>query len=39
MGCPVWIPKLYNGHNRTFFFAAFQPTRLSNQFSNRGTLS
>jgi hypothetical protein len=39
MGCPVWIPKLYNAYNRTFFFAAFQPARLSNQFSNRGTLS
>ena len=36
-GGPVWIPKLYNGHNRTFFFAAFEPARLSNQFSNRGT--
>jgi hypothetical protein len=36
-GGPVWIPKLYNGHNRTFFFAAFEPARLFNQFSNRGT--
>src|SRR5216683_4515587 len=36
-GGPVWIPKIYNGHNRTFFFAAFEPARLSNQFTNRGT--
>jgi hypothetical protein len=36
-GGPVWIPKVYNGHNRTFFFAAFEPARLSNQFTNRGT--
>ncbi len=23
-GGPLWIPKLYNGRNRTFFFAAWQ---------------
>ncbi len=28
-GGPVWIPKLYNGHNRTFFFADYQGTRQS----------
>ena len=22
---PVYIPKLYNGHNKTFFFVAFEP--------------
>lgn len=26
-GGPVVIPKLYNGRNRTFFFAAFEPRR------------
>lgn len=25
LGGPVVIPKLYNGHNKTFFFAAFEP--------------
>ncbi|HXN22038.1 MAG TPA: carboxypeptidase regulatory-like domain-containing protein [Candidatus Dormibacteraeota bacterium] len=25
LGGPVVIPKLYNGHNRTFFFWAFEP--------------
>jgi hypothetical protein len=24
VGGPVWIPKLYNGKNKTFFFAAYQ---------------
>jgi len=24
-GGPVYIPKLYNGHNRTFFFVAVEP--------------
>jgi len=24
VGGPVWIPKLYNGRNKTFFFFAFQ---------------
>src|ERR1051326_5956173 len=23
VGGPIWIPKLYNGHNKTFFFAYF----------------
>jgi hypothetical protein len=25
LGGPVVIPKIYNGHNRTFFFFAFEP--------------
>ncbi|HEV2417188.1 MAG TPA: TonB-dependent receptor [Terriglobia bacterium] len=25
IGGPVWIPKIYNGHNRTFFFFAVEP--------------
>lgn len=24
LGGPVWLPKLYDGHNRTFFFADFE---------------
>ncbi len=24
VGGPVWIPKIYNGRNRTFFFADYQ---------------
>ncbi len=24
IGGPVWIPKLYNGHNRTFFFFVYE---------------
>lgn len=27
LGGPVLVPKLYNGHNRTFFFADYQGTR------------
>ncbi|HEY1950947.1 MAG TPA: TonB-dependent receptor [Bryobacteraceae bacterium] len=27
VGGPVLIPKVYNGHNRTFFFADYQGTR------------
>lgn len=23
-GRPVWVPKVYNGRNRTFFFFAFE---------------
>ncbi|HEY6989679.1 MAG TPA: TonB-dependent receptor [Bryobacteraceae bacterium] len=29
LGGPVWIPKIYNGHNRTFFFADYQGFRQS----------
>jgi len=28
-GGPVWLPKLYNGKNRTFFFGAYQGFRFS----------
>jgi hypothetical protein len=28
-GGPVWIPKLYNGHNKTFFFASYEGLRRS----------
>jgi hypothetical protein len=33
LGGPVWIPKLYNGRNRTFFFGDYQGFRYS-QTSN-----
>ena len=33
IGGPVWIPKLYNGRNKTFFFGAYQGFRFS-QTSN-----
>jgi carboxypeptidase family protein/TonB-dependent receptor-like protein len=29
LGGPVFIPKIYNGHNRTFFFADYQGFRQS----------
>lgn len=28
LGGPVWIPKLYNGRNRTFFFFAYEGFKL-----------
>jgi len=27
VGGPVWLPKIFNGRNNTFFFASFEPTR------------
>ena len=27
IGGPVWIPKLYNGRNRTFFYVSFETSR------------
>ncbi|MEO8373253.1 MAG: carboxypeptidase-like regulatory domain-containing protein, partial [Candidatus Solibacter sp.] len=27
LGAPIWIPKLYNGRNRTFFFVAYEGFR------------
>jgi hypothetical protein len=36
LGGPVWIPKLYNGHDKTFFFFNFEQFRefslINNQF-------
>jgi len=34
LGGPVWIPKVYKGHNRTFFFADYQGTRQSTSAGN-----
>jgi hypothetical protein len=33
VGGPVYIPKLYDGRNRTFFFAGFEPLRHYTQLS------
>lgn len=38
VGGPVWIPKVYNGRNRTFFFGSFEPARLFNATSQLGTV-
>jgi hypothetical protein len=37
-GGPVRIPKVYNGKARTFFYAAYEPTRMRTNLSFRGTL-
>jgi hypothetical protein len=33
-GGPVWIPKVYNGKNKTFFFFAYEGFRLRNGGTN-----
>lgn len=33
IGGPIWIPKLYNGKNRTFFFFNFEGSREGNGIS------
>ena len=33
-GGPVWIPKAYNGRNRTFFFVAYQGFRYTQSADN-----
>lgn len=37
-GGPVWIPKVYNGHNKTFFFLNYEGNRYSGG-SNAGLAS
>jgi hypothetical protein len=37
-GGPVWIPKVYNGKNRTFFFVNFEQFRQSN-FTSTGLIT
>lgn len=32
LGGPVWIPKLYNGRNKTFWFFSYEYTNPSQQF-------
>lgn len=38
LGGPVWIPKLYNGRNRTFFFGDFESTRVRETSTVQSTL-
>jgi hypothetical protein len=33
-GGPVWIPKLYNGRNKTFFFGAYEGQRFTQASNN-----
>jgi hypothetical protein len=33
VGGPVVIPKVYNGRNKTFFFASFEPTRINQGYT------
>jgi hypothetical protein len=37
LGGPVWIPKLYNGRNKTFFFGAYE--KLNQKAQGTGTSS
>lgn len=36
VGGPVWIPKIYDGHRKTFFYVGVEPARMKNQFAFRG---
>jgi hypothetical protein len=39
-GGPVWVPKLYNGKNKTFFFGSYEGTRISqSQIYNENTVT
>jgi hypothetical protein len=38
LGGPVWLPKVYNGRNRTFFFVAYEGLRESSFSSFLGTV-
>src|ERR1700722_16713718 len=38
LGGPVWIPHVYNGHNKTFFFFAFEEYHNA-QTLNQGTIT
>jgi len=38
LGGPVRIPKLYNGKDRTFFFAAYEPMRMRSNLGFRAQL-
>ena len=37
LGGPVWIPKVFNGKNKTFFFFSEQSNRARNTYSASGT--
>lgn len=34
-GGPIWLPKIYNGRNRSFFFFSFEGSREGNGLTNR----
>jgi hypothetical protein len=36
VGGPLWIPKLYNGHNKTFFYVGVEPARQRVSYAYRG---
>ncbi|HWB95359.1 MAG TPA: TonB-dependent receptor, partial [Bryobacteraceae bacterium] len=38
-GGPVTIPKIYNGHNRTFFYVGVEPARLNNATAAQGRIA
>ena len=38
VGGPVWIPKIYNGHNRTFFYGGYEQWLYSAPSIMRATL-
>jgi hypothetical protein len=38
LGGPIWIPKLYDGHNKSFFFFEWEQYRNNEGTSNIGTL-
>jgi hypothetical protein len=38
LGGPVWIPKVYNGHDKTFFFFSYEQYR-NNEGTNSGLIT
>jgi hypothetical protein len=38
VGGPVWIPKIYNGKNKTFWFAAIEPQYRRDHLDQYGTM-
>ena len=36
VGGPIWIPKLYNGRNKTFFFVSYERTSTSKKSTTSG---
>lgn len=38
VGGPVWIPKLYDGRNKTFFFFSLEVFRVKTSFLGTGTM-
>ncbi|MGD0499157.1 MAG: TonB-dependent receptor [Bryobacteraceae bacterium] len=39
VGGPVWIPKLYNGKNKTFFFTSFEQQRIAQSSTNTSAVA